>query len=299
VILYKSLTFKPPEFAHIPLILNPGGGKLSKRHSHATLDFLREKDYFPEAVINYVASLGWRAGITHQETDQTKLDTIYKLDDLAELFSFQKISSANAKLTDSKLIYLNSRLLRDSLAPLENPKATEEEKDAVRSEFTKQFCKYNPEHKDAIEDLSDRQIDLVINLVRDRIKLWEELAQYTYFVQRPDFSLEKSKKSQEKIMKDAEKSKELIKTIYELLSKAVPKKEFNTETIAKVCGEWIFQHKDKYNNEDFFHMLRFMLTGTHSGGPASQISEILGREETLQRIKIWLNKNTEAKASQQ
>jgi len=278
-----------PKFAHIPLILNPGGGKLSKRHSHATVDTLREKDYFPEAVVNFVALLGWKSAISLSEAQsQATRDEIYKLEELVELFSLARINAMNTKMLESKLVFFNAQRLRKTLSPIDDPKAPPEDKVKAVEEFTKYYIKYNPTHKDAIEDLTETQMNLIIPYVRDRIKQWEELTQYSFFVATPDFSTEFAKQGREKVMKDVDKTKELINEMYRLLNEKVPKKEFNVLNIAKTCGEWVFSNKEKYNSEEFYHLLRYMLTGRFVGGPVTLVCEILGREETLKRVKVWL-----------
>lgn len=80
------MEFQPPKFAHIPLILNPTGGKLSKRHSHTTVDHYIQNDFLPEAVNNFIALLGWRP---NEELVLDDMKEIFKITEMMELVIFK------------------------------------------------------------------------------------------------------------------------------------------------------------------------------------------------------------------
>ena len=109
LLLYRYLGWEAPEMAHMPLIMNPGGkGKLSKRHAQAnglpvTVEQCRDAGYEPEAVVNFLARLGWNPG-----DDQALLS----LDDMAERFSLDRVGGGGVQFDVDKLGWFNQQFLR-------------------------------------------------------------------------------------------------------------------------------------------------------------------------------------------
>lgn len=104
--IYKSLGWDAPVFAHMPLILNPNGGKLSKRHGGVSLNDFREAGYLPEALLNYFALLGWSLdGKTE----------IYTMDDLLQHFQLEKVSPSPSTFDRQKLDWLNAQWINHHL----------------------------------------------------------------------------------------------------------------------------------------------------------------------------------------
>jgi glutamyl-tRNA synthetase len=105
--LYKALGWDMPLFAHMPLILSPTGGKLSKRHGGVSLNDFREAGYLPEALLNYFALLGWSLdGKTE----------IYSFDDLLTHFRLEKVSAAPSTFDRQKLDWLNQQWINHYLS---------------------------------------------------------------------------------------------------------------------------------------------------------------------------------------
>ena len=104
--IFNALGFATPNYTHIPLILDPQGKKLSKRHGAASVLEYREQGYLPEALLNYLARLGWSHG------DQE----IFSVDELIALFDLSRVNKAAAALNPDKLAWLNQHYLRDSKA---------------------------------------------------------------------------------------------------------------------------------------------------------------------------------------
>jgi glutamyl-tRNA synthetase len=107
-LIYRFLGWTPPSFAHLPLILSPSGGKLSKRNAEdlgipVTVRQFREAGYEPEALINFLAFLGWNPG-TERE--------LFTLDELAEVFSLDRVGSSGVQLDVDKLNWFNEQYIR-------------------------------------------------------------------------------------------------------------------------------------------------------------------------------------------
>ena len=104
--IFDALGIAAPTYAHIPLILDPEGKKLSKRHGAASVLEYRDQGYLPEALLNYLVRLGWSHG------DQE----IFSIDEMIELFDIGQVNKAAAALNPDKLAWLNQHYLRESKA---------------------------------------------------------------------------------------------------------------------------------------------------------------------------------------
>ena len=101
--IYKALGAEPPEFAHVPMILGDDGARLSKRHGAVSVLAWREKGYTPDAMLNYLARLGWSHG------DQE----VFSRDDLIELFRIDDVNRKASRFDTEKLNWLNQHYLRE------------------------------------------------------------------------------------------------------------------------------------------------------------------------------------------
>ncbi len=102
--LYQALGLPTPDFAHIPLIHGPDGAKMSKRHGAVAITEYREQGYLPEAVVNYLARLGWSHGD----------EEVFGIDDLIRLFDLAQVGSSAARFDQRKLDWLNAHHLRQA-----------------------------------------------------------------------------------------------------------------------------------------------------------------------------------------
>jgi nondiscriminating glutamyl-tRNA synthetase len=104
VLLYQAFAWEIPQFAHLPLLLNADRSKLSKRQGDVAVEDYRKKGYLPQALVNFVALLGWSAGEGDQE--------IFTMDNLIEQFSLDKVNKAGAVFDISKLNWMNGQYIR-------------------------------------------------------------------------------------------------------------------------------------------------------------------------------------------
>jgi glutamyl-tRNA synthetase len=104
VLIQQAMGAPTPVYAHLPLLNGPDGKKLSKRHGATSVQELREKGYLPEAVINYLALLGW---------GYDEATTFFTIDELVRNFSLERVSKAPAAFDEQKLRWMNGRYLRE------------------------------------------------------------------------------------------------------------------------------------------------------------------------------------------
>ncbi|MEI9966973.1 MAG: glutamate--tRNA ligase [Candidatus Moraniibacteriota bacterium] len=105
ILLYQAFDWQPPAFAHIPLLLNPGGGKLSKRQGDVAVDDFLRDGYLPEALINFLALLGWNPGAGSTQE-------IFTMDELVAQFDLAQVHKAGAVFDVKKLDWMNGEYIK-------------------------------------------------------------------------------------------------------------------------------------------------------------------------------------------
>jgi len=163
------------------------------------------------------------------------------------------------------------------------------EKDGAEKikDFKSYLCKYLDHLKEKIEETSDEKMKEIMPFILDRIKVYEEMKEYAFFFEWPDFKSENSLKSKEKVQADSLQANKLLVEVYKMLDN-IKDKDFNQVEISKICGEYLYKNKKTLKHEDLYHLLRYVVSGSHTGGPITKICEILGKEEILRRINPWL-----------
>jgi glutamyl-tRNA synthetase len=268
VLLYQAFgwTDTMPQFAHLPLLLKPDGkGKLSKRdgdrlgfpvfplewHDPNTGDVssgYRECGYFPEAVINFLALLGWNPG-TEQE--------MFSLDELVELFDITKCSKAGARFAYEKGIWFNHEyILRKSdkeIADLFFP-------------IVKEHCP---------EETMERVLQ-VTAMMKDRVNFVKELWPLcSFFFVAPTSYDEKTVKKRWK--EDSAQQMTELAGVLENID------DFSLENQERIVHEWIECKEYKLGN--IMNAWRLTLVGEGKGPGMFDISAFLGKDETIARMK--------------
>ena len=268
VLLYQAFGWEDtmPRFAHLPLLLKPEGkGKLSKRdgdrlgfpvfplewHDPKTGEVssgYRESGYFPEAVINFLAFLGWNPG-TERE--------MYSIDELAELFDITKCSKAGARFDYQKGIWFNHEYI---LA-----KSAEE----IASIFAPIVA------ENGVNESLER-ITKVVEMMKDRVNFVSELwSLCKFFFVAPTEYDEKTRKKRWK-----EDSAQQLTELMEVL-KTID--DFSVEGQESIVHQWIEQKEYKLGN--IMNAWRLTLVGEGKGPGMFDISAFLGKQETLDRMK--------------
>ena len=268
VLLYRAFGWEDtmPTFAHLPLLLKPEGkGKLSKRdgdrlgfpvfplewHDPKSGDVssgYRESGYFPEAVVNFLALLGWNPG-TEQE--------LFSLDELVQLFDIHKCSKAGARFDYQKGIWFNHEyILR---------KSNEEVADLFAPIVA----------NNGIDETMER-ITQVVAMMKDRVNFVKELWPLcSFFFIAP---LEYDAKTVKKRWKD-----DSAQVMGELAVVLEGIDDFSVEGQEGVVMQWI--EEKGYKLGDVMNAFRLALVGIGKGPGMFDISAFLGKEETLRRLR--------------
>ena len=268
VLLYEAFGWQDtmPRFAHLALLLKPEGkGKLSKRdgdrlgfpvfplewHDPKTGEVssgYRESGYFPEAVINFLAFLGWNPG-TERE--------LYTLDELVPLFDITKCSKAGARFDYQKGIWFNHEYIL---------KKSNEEIAALFAPIVK---------AQGIDETMER-ITRVVAMMKDRVSFVKELWPLcSFFFVAPTEYDEKTRKKRWK-----EDSAQVMQELIEVLQGI---DDFSLENQERIVHQWVEQKEYKLGN--VMNAWRLALVGEGKGPGMFDISDFLGKQETISRMK--------------
>jgi glutamyl-tRNA synthetase len=248
--VYRALGFSPPQFAHLPMILGPDKTRLSKRHGATAIESYREEGFLPEAMINYLALLGWSYG------DQT----IFTVDELIEKFSLDQVSKAGAIFDYDKLRWLNSvyikNLSNEKLAQLYRP--------------------YLAKAGFEVEEKSDEWLATLANATKERISTLSEIPRWSDFLFK---EVEYDQKAVDKVLKQGGVVEILEQVQATLAQLEVWQHEEIEETLRALVDK--LQKKTKV----VFQPIRVAVTGRLVSPPLFESLELLGKRETLARLE--------------
>ena len=275
VLLYEAFGWADtmPSFVHLPLLLKPDGkGKLSKRDgdrlgfpvfplewhdpkSGETSSGYREAGYLPEAVINFLALLGWNPG------DDSE---IMSMDELCHKFSLDHCSKAGAKFDFEKGKWFNHKYLQET-------------PDAQLAEMFKPVLEQNGVNP---TDYTDEYITRAVSLVKGRINFVSDLwDQAKFFFKAPDTYEEKSVKKRW--------SDETPRIMAELIEVLKSLTDFSSAAAEKTVLDWIVGKG--YHMGNVMNAFRLTVVGECKGPHMFDITELIGREETIRRIQAGID----------
>jgi glutamyl-tRNA synthetase len=256
VLLYRAFGWDIPVFAHLPLLLNPDKSKLSKRQGDVAVEDYRAKGYLKDALLNFVALLGWNPG-TEQE--------IFYLNDLVDQFSIDAVNKAGAVFNIEKLNWLNFEHLRklsdtDVLNMLKDHLSRSEYKDRIPSDDT---------------------LLLIIEAMRPRVSFIKEFIENCrYFYEAPaTYDPEVVKKHWKP--ETPSHLKVLVQAFSLLASPSKEEYEITLKKTAEVLG---------IGNGKLIHAVRIATSGIGGGPGVYDIVYILGIDETIRRMKTAIER---------
>ncbi|OHA64550.1 MAG: glutamate--tRNA ligase [Candidatus Wildermuthbacteria bacterium RIFCSPLOWO2_01_FULL_48_29] len=249
ILIQQALALPGVQYAHLPLLLGEDRTKLSKRHGDNSIRKFREQGYLPEAVVNFLALLGWNPGDERE---------IFSMEQLIKEFSLERIQKGGAIFNLQRLDWINGLYIRQM--PLE--------------ELT-EICKpYLPEHPMDLEKKKK-----IVALYQERLKKLSEIAELA------DFFFKDALEYPRELLywKEAttEQTKEMLGKIHELIG-GVGESDWTKENLEKI----LMPEAEKLQNRGYMLWpLRVALSGKKASPGPFEIAEILGKEQTLQRIK--------------
>ena len=252
ILLYEYFGWETPKWVHLPLLLNPDRSKMSKRKGDIAVEDYIKKGYLPEAMINFLAFLGWNPG-TEKE--------IYSMEELIRDFSLEKVHKAGAIFNIEKLNWFNQYYIKQL-----------PEKELLKK------CKPYLLNLLVQKKFTDEKIIKMLNLEKERAKTLSEIGEGVKFF----FELPKYDKKL-LIWKNTteEKTKNSLEKLCDIIEK-IPEDAFNAEKLQTL----IMAEAETIGDRGvMLWPLRAGLSGQVASPGPFEIAEILGKEETLKRLK--------------
>ena len=252
--LYEALEIAPPILAHVPHILAPSGNKkLGKRDGAKSVSEYRDEGILPEAMLNFLAQLGWNDGTE---------DEIFSLEDLVEKFSLNRVQKSGARFDEQRLLWLNGQWIR---------RISQED----LFERVRDFWGENA--RTSIEEYRRE----VLSLVFDRLKTLRDLplaSEYFFAEQKADLTMIYANKQ----LKKLEKS-EISKILNASIAKFESLENWTDEGIQEALNELLAETGQKPGI--LFQIIRICLTWAPFSPALNQTLRTIGSEESLKRLK--------------
>jgi glutamyl-tRNA synthetase len=252
--LFRAFGVQPPRFAHIPLILNTDGSKMSKRDTGASLSMYIEEGFLPEAVLNYLCLLGWSP-----KEDREKLS----MAEVIERFDLPQILRHNARFDMAKLQWLNGEYLRE-LPP-----------EKFFAEAVRAFAR-------AGVDTNQWPLDYVraaLATCLGKVRVLSELPVYAGFYFVEEVSLDDAALRKDFTAETTPRLQQLRDAFANLPAFSAEALEASLKSVAKAAG---------VKNGVLVHPTRLACTGATAGPSLYHLLEVLGRERVLRRLDAAL-----------
>lgn len=248
--LYDAFGWEVPVYVHCPLITNEEHKKLSKRSGHSSYEDLLEQGFLTEAIVNFVALLGW-------SPDSNK--EIFSLEELVEIFDYHRMNKSPAVFDFGKLKWMNGEYIKklsaDSFYEMALP--------TIKTIITKNY-----------------DLQKIAAMVQTRIELLEDIKEHIdFFEELPEYDLDLY--NHKKMKTDKENSLQLLKDVYPILEKV---EDFSNDSLFECLK--IFGKDNGYKTGFVMWPIRTALSGKQmTPGGATELLEVLGKEESLKRLQ--------------
>ena len=248
--LYEAFGWEIPTYVHCPLITNEEHKKLSKRSGHSSYEDLLEQGYLTEAIVNYVALLGWSPSDNRE---------IFSLEELVEAFDYHHMSKSPAVFDTMKLKWMNGEYMK-----------------------AMDFDKFYELAKPYIEEVIHKDYDLkkIAGLVKSRIEVFPDIKdQIDFFEELPEYDI--AMYTHKKMKTNAETSLEVLQ---ELLPLFEAQEDYSNDALYEMLKGYV--EKKGCKNGYAMWPVRTAVSGKqNTPGGATEIMEIIGKEESLNRIR--------------
>ena len=253
--LYEAFGWEVPVYIHCPLITDENHQKLSKRSGHSSFEDLLEQGFLTETIVNFVALLGWCPEDNRE---------IFSLPELVEAFNYHNMSKSPAVLDMTKLKWMNGEYL----------KAMDEDRFYEMAE---------PYIKEVIK--KDLDIKKIASMIKTRIEVFPDIKdQIDFFEAVPDYDIEMY--THKKMKTNPENSLQLLKEVLPVLEQAAA---FDNDSLFELLKK--FGEEKEYKTGFIMWPLRTAVSGKQATpGGATELMSILGKEESIARIKAAIEK---------
>ncbi len=253
--LYEAFGWEVPKYVHLPLITDEEHKKLSKRSGHSSYEELVEQGFLPEAIVNYIALLGWSPEDNRE---------IFTLDELIENFDYHKINKSPSVFDINKLKWMNGEYIK----AMDNEKFYE-----MALPYIKEVIK------------KDLDLNMIMDMVKTRIELFPEIQEMIdFFEEMPDYDIEMY--THKKMKTNSGNSREVLEELLPILEGT---DDYSVDGLHDLVFEYIAKKECK--NGQALWPLRTAVSGKQmTPAGAFEIMNVIGKDETIKRVKIGIDK---------
>ena len=248
--LYDAFGWEVPEYVHCPLITDESHQKLSKRCGHSSYEDLIEQGFLSEAIVNFVALLGW----SPEDNEE-----IFTLKELTDRFDYHHLSKSPAVFDYTKLKWMNGEYLK-------------------AMDFDRFYEMAEPYLKDAVKKEYD--LKKIAAMVKTRIEIFPDIKEHVdFFDMLPDYDV--AMYTHKKMKTNAETSLAVLK---DLLPRLEAQEDYSNDALYAVLSAYV--EEKGYKNGYVMWPVRTAVSGKQmTPGGATELMEVLGKEESLARIR--------------
>ena len=253
--LYEAFGWEIPEYVHCPLITDENHQKLSKRCGHSSYEDLIEQGFLSEAIVNFVALLGWSPEDNNE---------IFSLEELVKIFDYHHLSKSPAVFDYTKLKWMNGEYMK-----------------------AMDFDRFYEMAKPYIDEVIKKDLDKkkIAAMVKTRIEIFPDIKEHIdFFEELPEYDV---------AMYTHKKMKTNAETSLEVLTEVLPLLEAQEDYSNDALYQLLFSYVEKKGCKNGYVMwpIRTAVSGKQmTPGGATELMEILGKEESLARIKKGIEK---------
>jgi len=255
VLLYAAFGWEPPVFCHLPVILAAGGGKLSKRKGAASVGDFRDLGYLPEALVNFLALLGWNPGDDRE---------VMKLEEMIQAFSLDRITPKAAAFDEKKLEWMNGQHIHH--------KDTTWLANYLRNDLVTVLAGTGVD----VDAIPQATLELIAGLLKTRVHFLNELAiSSRYFFVAPT---EYDEKAKGKAFGSG--SRAITESVRKQLASLT---QFDHKSIEQAFMDVCTQLELKLGN--LVHPIRLAVSGVAAGPGLFELLEVVGQAEVIARLE--------------
>ncbi|NLZ80194.1 MAG: glutamate--tRNA ligase [Clostridiales bacterium] len=253
--LYEAFGWEVPTYVHCPLITDENHKKLSKRSGHSSYEDLIDQGFLTEAIVNFVALLGWSPEDNRE---------IFSLEELIKEFDYHNISKSPAVFDIVKLKWMNGEYMK-------------------AMDFDKFYSMAEPYIKEVIT--KDLDLKKIASLIKTRIETFSDIKEQIYFFEEfPEYDIEMY--THKKMKTNAETSLEVLKDFLPILE---AHEDYSNDALYQLVVSYV-QEKGIKNGFVMWPIRTAVSGKQNTPGGATELMELLGKEESLRRIRVGIDK---------
>ncbi len=255
LLLYSFFGWLPPQFAHLPLLLNTDRSKLSKRLGDVAVSDYKNKGFLPEAVLNFIALLGWNPGDDRE---------LFSKNELIELFDLDRCGKSGSVFDIAKLKWMNGMYIRE--LKRNNP-----------AELTEYYKKFLVANSYITENYSIQKLNCIVNLTADKIETINDIANFTDLLFNDNFKFH----SDEEI--NISKTENYAKLKNALIESFQSVNDLNESNLMPLIKN--IQNITGIKGKELYKILRILISGQSEGPDLATLFLFLNRDGILKRLE--------------